>query len=183
MITGRMIRLLFALMLSAALPASARDIEGIAVVVNDEVISLYDVDQRVDLFFATSGIKKSPEMTERMRGQVLRALVDEKLQLQEANRVEIEIEQTEIEERMELLADQDSMTLDGIKDFLKKSAIEEDTLKAQIRAELAWNQFVRRSFGGRIKVGDREIDEQYDKAVKAVNQTRYLVSEILLNLD
>ena len=183
MITGRMIRLLLALILSAALPASARDIEGIAVVVNDEVISLYDVDQRVDLFFATSGIKKSPEMTERMRVQVLRALVDEKLKLQEANRVEIEIEQTEIEERMELLADQDSMTLDGIKDFLKKSAIEEDTLKAQIRAELAWNQFVRRSFGGRIKVGDREIDEQYDKAVKAVNQTRYLVSEILLNLD
>ena len=61
----------------------ARDVEGIAAIVNDEVISLYDVDQRVDLFFATSGLGKSPEMRERMRAQVLRSLVDEKLQMQE----------------------------------------------------------------------------------------------------
>lgn len=180
--TTRILSMALAVFLAAA-PSSARDIEGIAAVVNDEVISLYDVDQRVDLFFATSGIEKSPEMTERMRDQVLRSLVDEKLQMQEATRVEIQIEDTEIEERMELLAKQDNRTLDGIKEFLETKSIEENTLKAQIRAELAWNQFVRRNFGGRIKVGDPEIEEQYEKAVKAVNQTRYLVSEILLNLD
>ena len=180
--TTRILSMALAVFLSAA-PGSARDIEGIAAVVNDQVISLYDVDQRVDLFFATSGIEKSPEMTERMRDQVLRSLVDEKLQMQEATRVEIQIEETEIEERMELLAKQDNRTLDGIKEFLETKSIEENTLKAQIRAELAWNQFVRRNFGGRIKVGDPEIEEQYEKAVKAVNQTRYLVSEILLNLD
>ena len=180
--TVRLFGMVLALLLTAG-PAAARDVEGIAAVVNDQVISLYDVDQRVDLFFATSGIEKSAEMTERMRQQVLRSLVDEKLQLQEATRVEIEIEEAEIEERMELLAKQDNRTLDGIKEFLEDKAIEEDTLKAQIRAELAWNQFVRRNFGGRISVGDMEIEEQYEKAVKAVNQTRYLVSEILLNLD
>ena len=180
--TTRILSMALALFL-AATPSSARDIEGIAAVVNDQVISLYDVDQRVDLFFATSGIEKSLEMTERMRNQVLRSLVDEKLQMQEATRVEIQIEETEIEERMELLAKQDNRTLDGIKEFLESKSIEENTLKAQIRAELAWNQFVRRSFGGRIKVGDPEIEEQYEKAIKAVNQTRYLVSEILLNLD
>ena len=180
--TTRILSMALAVFLAGA-PSSARDIEGIAAVVNDQVISLYDVDQRVDLFFATSGIEKSPEMTERMRDQVLRSLVDEKLQMQEATRVEIQIEETEIEERMELLAKQDNRTLDGIKEFLETKSIEENTLKAQIRAELAWNQFVRRNFGGRIKVGNPEIEEQYEKAVKAVNQTRYLVSEILLNLD
>ena len=180
--TSRILFIASALFLAAA-PSSARDIEGIAAVVNDQVISLYDVDQRVDLFFATSGIEKSPEMTERMRDQVLRSLIDEKLQIQEATRVEIQIEETEIEKRMELLARQDNRTLDGIKEFLKTKSIEENTLKAQIRAELSWSQFVRRNFGGRIKVGDLEIEEQYEKAVKAINQTRYLVSEILLNLD
>ena len=180
--TDRLFGMMLSLFLTVSL-ASARDVEGIAAVVNDQVISLYDVDQRVDLFFASSGIEKSAEMTERMRQQVLRSLVDEKLQLQEAARVEIEIGEAEIEKRMELLAKQDNRTLGGIKEFLKDKAIEEDTLKAQIRAELAWNQFVRRNFGGRISVGDMEIQEQYEKAVKAVNQTRYLVSEILLNLD
>ena len=101
--TVRLFGMVLALLLTVG-PAAARDVEGIAAVVNDQVISLYDVDQRVDLFFATSGIEKSAEMTERMRQQVLRSLVDEKLQLQEATRVEIEIEEAEIEERMELLA-------------------------------------------------------------------------------
>ncbi len=178
-------RLLFVCLLLAGLPmgAQARDIEGIAAIVNDQVISLYDVDQRVDLFFVTSGIEKTPQMIERMREQVLRSLVDEKLQMQEAQRVEISIEEDEIDRRMELLAKQDDRTLDGIKEFLEEKDIKEETLATQIRAELAWNQFVRRSFSSRIKVGDREIDEQYEKAVQAVNQTRYLISEILLNLD
>lgn len=164
-------------------PSHAREVEGIAAIVNDEVISLYDVDQRVDLFFATSGLEKSPEMTERMRTQVLRSLVDEKLQLQEATRVEIEIGDDEIEAQMKRLASEGNMDLDGIKDFLKENAVEDETLTTQIHAELAWNQFVRRNFSARVKIGDQEIDEQYAKAVRAVNQTRYLVSEILLNLD
>lgn len=172
------------LMMGVSLPsASARDVEGIAAIVNDQVISLYDVDQRVDLFFATSGIEKSPEMRERMRGQVLRSLVDEKLQLQEAERVEIEIEDKEIVDGMTRLAGENQMDLDGIQKFLKDNAIQDETLKTQLHAELAWNQFVRRNFGARIKIGDQEIEEQYTKAVRAVNQTRFLVSEILLNLD
>lgn len=163
--------------------APARDVEGIAAIVNDQVISLYDVDQRVDLFFATSGIEKSPAMRERMRDQVLRSLVDEKLQLQEAERVEIKIEDKEIVDGMTRLAGENEMDLDGIQKFLKDNAIQDETLKTQLHAELAWNQFVRRNFGARIKIGAQEIDEQYTKAVRAVNQTRYLVSEILLNLD
>jgi peptidyl-prolyl cis-trans isomerase SurA len=163
--------------------AQQRDVEGIAAIVNDKVISLFDVDQRVDLFFATSGIAKSPDMTERMRAQVLRSLVDEKLQLEEANRVEIAIKDKEVEDRMKTLATEGKMTLKGIKEFLAEKNIETESLEQQLRAELAWSQFVRRSFSGRVKVGDQEIDEQYNKAVRAVNQTRFLLSEILLNLD
>ncbi len=164
-------------------PVQARDVEGIAAIVNDQVISLFDVDQRVDLFFVTSGIKKSPDITERIRAQALRSLIDEKLQLQEAERVEITVEQEDIDQRMEVLARDGKMTLEGIQEFLKKNAIQPASLEQQIHSELAWDQFVRRSFGGRVKVGDQEIDEQYNKAIRAVNEPRYRVSEILLNLD
>ena len=167
----------------AATPSPMRAVEGIAAIVNDEVISLYDVDQRVDLFFATSGIQKNPEMQDRIRNQVLRSLVDEKLQLQEARRVEIAIEANEIEENIKRLAGENRMDLVQITEFLADNDIKRTTLEKQIEAELAWNQFVRRSFGGRINIGDNEINEQYKKAVRTVNQPRYLVSEILLNLD
>jgi peptidyl-prolyl cis-trans isomerase SurA len=182
--------LLASFLLAASLGTSApafaavdRDIEGIAAIVNDQVISLFDVDQRVDLFFVTSGLEKSPEMRERIRQQVLRSLVDEKLQMQEARRVEIEIEENEISDSVKRLAKENKMSYEGIQEFLGENDIQESTLKAQIESELAWNQFVRRSFGGRLTISEQEVDEQFEKAVRSVNEPRYQVSEILLNVD
>ena len=161
----------------------AREVEGIAAIVNDEVISLYDVDQRVELYFVSSGIARSRETVERLREQALRELVDEKLQLQEARRVEISIEEEEIEREIKRLSEGFSTSQTSITEFLEKQGIKERTLESQIEADLAWSQFIRRSFGGRIRVGDDEVDEQYRKVLRAIEQPRFLVSEILLNAD
>ena len=161
--------------------AALRDVEGIAAIVNDEVISLYDVDQRVNLFLTTSGIPNTPETVDRLRTQVLRALVDEKLQLQEAKTVEIAIENDEIDQSMSRLAQQSNMTRDEIVKFLDEKGIIEDTLRSQIEAELAWSQYVRRRYGGRISISDADIEEQYARALEALDQPRYLLSEILIN--
>ena len=161
----------------------AREVEGIAAIVNDEVISLYDVDQRVELYFVSSGIVRSRETVERLREQALRELVDEKLQLQEARRVEISIEEEEIEREIKRLSEGFSTSQTSITEFLKKQGIKERTLESQIEADLAWSQFIRRSFGGRIRIGDDEVDEQYRKVVRAIEQPRFLVSEILLSAD
>lgn len=182
----RSVVVLFAIaLLNLAHPALAnkRPVEGIAAVVNDEVISLYDVDQRVSLFFATSGIENTPDVVDRLRAQVLRSLVDEKLQLQEAARVEIEITDDEIDQNMKQLAAGNSMSLPEITKFLQKQNVDIDTMRAQIEAELAWQQYVRRAFGGRVKIGDFEIEEQYIRAVQTLGQPRYLVREILLAAD
>lgn len=164
-------------------PPQAREVEGIAAIVNDEVISLYDVDQRVELYFVSSGIVRSRETVERLREQALRELVDEKLQLQEARRVEISIEKEEIEREIERLSEGFRTSQDSITEFLEEQGIKERTLESQIEADLAWNQFIRRSFGGRIRVGEDEVEEQYRKIVRAIEQPRFLVREILLNAD
>ncbi|CAI8355329.1 MAG: Foldase protein PrsA [Rhodobiaceae bacterium UBA7378] len=161
----------------------AREVEGIAAIVNDEVISLYDVDQRVELYFVSSGIVRSRETVERLREQALRELVDEKLQLQEARRVDIFIEQEEIDREIDRLSDNFKTSQDSITDFLKTQGIKERTLTSQIEADLAWKQFIQRSFGGRVRVGDDEIEEQYLKVLRAIEQPRFLVGEILLNAD
>ena len=173
---------LFAVATLASAP-EAREVEGIAAIVNDEVISLYDVDQRVELYFVSSGIARSRETVERLREQALRELVDEKLQLQEARRVEISIEEEEIEREIKRLSEGFSTSQTSITEFLEEKGIKERTLESQIEADLAWSQFIRRSFGGRIRVGDDEVDEQYRKVLRAIEQPRFLVSEILLNAD
>lgn len=160
-----------------------REVEGIAAIVNDEVISLYDVDQRVRLFMITSGIPETPETVDRLRSQVLRSLIDEKLQMQEAFGAEISISKEEIDDGISRLAQQGNMNREEIVKFLKDNAINEETLRAQIEAELAWSQYVRRRYGGRVSVSETDIDEQYNRAMEAFDQPRFLISEILLSFD
>lgn len=166
----------------AALPSNAAQssIEGIAAIVNDEVISMYDVAQRMNLFFASSGIPKTEENIQRLRSQVLRKLVDEKMQIQAALESEIEISQSEINNQIVRMAQQNGRDLESINKFLRDNGIKLSALESQIRAEIAWQQYVRRKYSSSINISETEIDETLERAKNALNSTRYNVSEILL---
>src|SRR5260370_40225923 len=58
----------------------------IAAVVNDEVISVADLRARLRMVMLSSNLRDSPETQQRVAAQVLRTIVDEKLQLQDAKR-------------------------------------------------------------------------------------------------
>lgn len=160
--------------------AEAREVEGIAAIVNDEVISKFDVDQRVNLFLVTSGIERTPQNIDGLRRQVLRTLIQEKLQLQEARDSEIEISRAEINAAMQDMASGTNRSLDEVEKFLKENNVHIRTMEDQIEAELAWNRFVRGRFGGQVSIGELEIDETLERAEAAMNQDRVNISEILL---
>ena len=67
----------------------SQDIQAIAVIVNDEVISRYDVNQRVRLILVTSGIPATEENVKRIEEQAIKALIDEKIQIQEAIKLKV----------------------------------------------------------------------------------------------
>lgn len=160
--------------------AEAREVEGIAAIVNDEVISKFDVDQRVNLFLVTSGIERTPQNIDGLRRQVLRTLIQEKLQLQEARDSEIEISRAEINAAMQDMASGTNRSLDEVEKFLEENNVHIRTMEDQIEAELAWNRFVRGRFGGQVSIGELEIDETLERAEAAMNQDRVNISEILL---
>src|SRR5260370_31402366 len=68
----------------------------IAAVVNDEVISVADVTSRLRMVMLSSNLTESPETRQRVAAQVLRTIVDEKLQMQEAKRQNITATDEEI---------------------------------------------------------------------------------------
>lgn len=160
--------------------AEAREVEGIAAIVNDEVISKFDVDQRVNLFLVTSGIERTPQNIDGLRRQVLRTLIQEKLQLQEARDSEIEISRAEINAAMQDMASGTNRSLNEVEKFLKENNVHIRTMEDQIEAELAWNRFVRGRFGGQVSIGELEIDETLERAEAAMNQDRVNINEILL---
>jgi peptidyl-prolyl cis-trans isomerase SurA len=165
-------------------PAATQDTsQGIAAVVNDKIISRYDLQQRVKLIMATSGIPDTPDNVARIEPQILRALIDEALELQEAKRLDIKVEQKEIDKEFESIAKRANMSLDQINAYLKQNGVSKDSLLDQIRADIAWNKLIGQQFGAQISVGEDEIDDVMRRLKEESDQPRYLVSEILLTFD
>mgnify|MGYP002623733225 CR=1 FL=1 len=160
-----------------------QQMQGIAAIVNDEVISTFDVEQRTRLVLSSSGVNPTQDVVQRIQAQVLRTLIDEKLQLQEAEKFEVEIEEAEVDAAIERLARQNNISVAEIERSLEASRIGIDTLRTQIRAELAWNRLVNGLLGSRVSVLDEEIDQILQQLTENSNKTQYLVSEILLDVE
>ena len=74
----------------------------IAAVVNDEVVSVFDVASRMQMVMLSSNIPDTPELRERIGRQVLRSLIDERLQMQEAKRQNITVTDSDVEKALKL---------------------------------------------------------------------------------
>ena len=93
--------LFFAAVVGLLLPpqhaARGQEIMRIAAVVNDEVISIYDLAARISIVVASSNLRDAPELRRQIAPQVLRTLVDEYLQTQEAARLDIAVTDRDVE--------------------------------------------------------------------------------------
>jgi peptidyl-prolyl cis-trans isomerase SurA len=153
-----------------------------AAVVNDIVISTYDLDQRVKLMMVTSGAQ-GQDTAKRLRPQVLRQLVDELLQLQEAQKGKIQITSEDLDKSLKRIAQQNNISVDQIYKTLDDAKISRSTLQTQIKADLAWQKLIQQRLAPRVTVSDEEVDAAYAQAQESSKQPQYLVSEIFLAVD
>jgi peptidyl-prolyl cis-trans isomerase SurA len=157
--------------------------QGISAVVNDQIISHFDLEQRVKLIMVTSGIPDTPDNRRRIEPQVLRSLVDERLELQEAKRLEVKVEDKEIDDQLNGIAKRANMTTAQIDEFLKQNGVSRSSLVDQIKAEIAWNKVVGQQFSPLITISDEEINDVMKRLTEESDEPRYLISEILLTFD
>ncbi len=169
--------------LDAGAAPEADNTESIVAIVNDKIISKYDLDQRVRLVMVTSGIPSTPEMVSRIQRQVLRSLIDERLELQEAARLDLKVDEKEIDQQLAQIAARANMTTQEIEKYLKDNGISRDTLVSQLYADIAWNKVIEQQFAPLISVGADEVDEALKQLTEQADQPRYLLSEILLTFD
>lgn len=164
----------------SALPAAAQTAEGVAAIVNDSVISTYDVRQRATLLLASAGVQSTPEMQQRAREAALNNLIDEHLELQEAATFEIAISEDEIDRRLEAIARSNDTTREGFEQQLAQSGIGVATLRHQIKADIAWQRLMSGLYGSRVRVSSVEVQETRDRIAANATRPHFLVSEIFL---
>jgi peptidyl-prolyl cis-trans isomerase SurA len=206
---------------SAQSQAPAKAAQAIVVLVNDEPITAYEIEQRAALLAATSGggggadlkakaearwaqIVKDPKTNERLQ-QLLRAknvkseaearavqaeyaktlqrdmveqlkrearavhlpqikkeaqeeLIEERLKLQEAKKLGLEIPDEDIKRVFKGLAEQNKMTEPQFVEHLKSMGIDVSTMRERYRGQFAWRDVIRRKFASQVTINDRDID-------------------------
>jgi peptidyl-prolyl cis-trans isomerase SurA len=148
-------------------------------VVNGDIITGTDVDQRLALILAANEGKVSPEEKERLRLQVLRNLIDETLQIQEAKASDITIDDAEVEQTYARVAQQNfNQNITAMDAYLARVGSSPASLKRQIRGELAWQRLLRRNVQPFINVSDEEVKELMDRLNAAKGTEEYRIGEI-----
>ena len=120
---------------AAALPALTNGL-GLAAIVNEDVVTELDVDQRVRLLLVTTGVPYSPEAARAARLTALRSLVDETLQFQEARKVNIGVTEAEVEDSFQRVLQSNRVTPEQFNQILASAGVTPATLKRQLRAEI-----------------------------------------------
>jgi peptidyl-prolyl cis-trans isomerase SurA len=170
------------LLLLSAAAAPAQETR-IAAVVNDDIVTLDDVAARLNLVMRSSGIPDSPQTRQRLTPQVLRALVDEKLQRQEAKRLNVTVSDEEIKEGIQRLERQNNMPPGGLDAYLTQAGISRASLIDQLTASIAWGKLVRARFAQDVIISDEEVNEAMARLKENVGQPQSRVSEIFLAVD
>lgn len=167
-------------------PGEARAQENvlrIAAVVNDDVISVYDLRNRLGLVALSSGLDLDQETQQRLLPQVMRTMIDERLQMQAADEAGVRVTDREIEQAMEDLANRNNMTLDALRNFLRGRGIDPTTMRNQIEPQIAWAKYVQRRLRRDVRIGEDQVDAELDRLREVSDEPQRRVYEIFLSVD
>lgn len=157
--------------------------QRIAAVVNDELITAYDLEARMKLIIVSTRLPNTFETRRRISGQVLRTLIDERLKIQEAKRRNISVSNREVLRAKANIEKQNQLPKNGLDQMLQQNRVPLEAMEEQLRSAIAWSKLLSSRLRPRITIGEEEIDETLDRIKSRQGQIEYRLSEILLAVD
>ena len=150
-------------------------------IVNGEVITQTDIDQRLALLAIANEGKLPADQIDQLRQQVLRNLIDETLQIQAAKTAEIEVTDKDIQRTVIRVAEGVKQTPEQLADFLKANGSSIRSLRRQIQGETAWRRLQQQKIENSVSVGDEEVKAVLDRMNASKGTEEYRVGEIFLS--
>jgi peptidyl-prolyl cis-trans isomerase SurA len=168
----------------AAIQSDSGPSDGVAAIVNDSIITEYDLRQRILLFIATSNLQAPPpEVMAKLRTQVLTQLETEQLQIQEARRKNITVSPTDVDKSIDRITNDNHMSKDQLADMLKTHGVDMATLRAQIAVQIAWQKAVQDEFQDRVNITPADVDAELARLGEGKDKPHFLVAQIFLAVD
>jgi peptidyl-prolyl cis-trans isomerase SurA len=149
-------------------------------IVNGEIITQTDIDQRVALMAIANGGNIPAEELERLRQQVLRNLIDETLQIQAAKAAEIQVTEADIDKTVSRVAGNVKQTPEQMADYLKANGSSMRSIRRQILGEISWRRLQSAKIESGVSVGDEEVKAVIARLEASKGTEEFRVGEIYL---
>ncbi|MGB0906980.1 MAG: peptidylprolyl isomerase [Maricaulaceae bacterium] len=166
--------------LAASTAATAQTQHGIAAVVNDDIVTTHDLRQRVMFMLATTGAERNEETVARLQQQALRNLINEHIQIQESEKFEQNISPESVDRAVGRLIGRNGLDPNDVIQQLAGLGVSINTLRDQVRSEIAWQRIVNGLYGSRIRISDAQIDETLARLTTNADKPSYRVAEIYI---
>ena len=150
-------------------------------IINGEVITQTDVDQRLALMAIANGGEIPADQIERLRQQVLRNLIDETLQIQAAKAADIKVTDADIDRTVVRVAANVKQTPEQMADYLKQRGSSIRSIRRQILGETSWRRLQSAKIESGVSVGDDEVKAVIDRMEASKGTEEFKVSEIFLS--
>lgn len=169
--------------------ASAEVVEGIAAVVNEQVILVSEVEERAAPLMADAARGAlsgdlAAEEAGRLRRRVLSELIDESLISEQATKMRIRVSSDEVDRALKNMARQNGLSWPEFLQAIQKQGYELARYRGELRRQLQRFKVVQAKLQGRLRVSDRQIEAFYVQQVRqARSGDRARVADILVKVE
>ncbi|MDR2690151.1 MAG: peptidylprolyl isomerase [Azoarcus sp.] len=182
-VAGSTCALLLALLLSTSAISAVQEVDRIAAVVNSEVITVLQLNERVAQIrrqLQGQNVQLPPD--EILERQILEQLIVERAQLQLARETALQIDDAVLDHAIERVAASNRLSTEALRATLDRDGIPWSRFRDRIRAELTLDRLREREVDSKIVVTDAEVDNFLDNNPDALSGVEYRLAHILLRL-
>ncbi len=161
--------------------------ESVVVTVNDDLVSTYDIVQRMRLLIVTAGIQPNEQNLPDIQREAIRSLVDERLEMQElrnqgkTQKFDLIASEQEVDDEIASIARSNNTSSTQLLAQLAGQGVGAQTFRDQLRAEISWRGWIRGRYGQRLVIGDDQI-KAYQKRLEAeAGKPQYQIGEVFID--
>ncbi len=161
-------------------------VDRIVAIVNDEIISLYDLDRRVEPYIekiknSVSSPSEQTKLLQKVRADTLRMLIDEKLADQEIRRLKIKVGDAEVAREIERFKSVNQLSDEALKQGLVAEGVNLNEFQQQIKEQILRARLVNREIRSKIVVTKKEVADYYQAHLEEFGgEKRYTLKNILM---
>jgi len=170
----RLLGFIFLAIIQLAQPASAQGLFDPVIIVNNQIITKYELDQRRRLMDAL-GVRGD------LAQQAKDGLIGDRLKVASAAEAGLVTTDEQISKAFEDFAARNGQSLDGVLSMLAGKGVATETLRDFLTTNLVWQTLMRQRYAGSVGVSESEIDAALSATSENTN-LQILISEIVLPL-